>query len=196
MRKGIKIFLFMVLTIGLIWVALTFYVELHLVKKQGVWNEGTSEKALLVIYQPDPFYPFDEQIGRKFSQPFVLRGWKVEWTSSDYRPLINPSSYYLILIISNTYNWAPDWPTVDWIKEAPLKGKKVIAITLGAGSTEFSKKSLDTKIKESGATLLDSRTFWLLRPNDESQIHKPNVEVAKKLAEEWGEQVLDLHTSQ
>ena len=35
------------------------------------------------------------------------------------------------------------------------------------------------------AQLVDSRTFWLLRPNDESRMEESNVEVARDLVREW-----------
>ena len=56
--------------------------------------------------------------------------------------------------------------------------KAAIAITLGSGSTSRSKRMLEDYINGTGAELIASRTYWLLRPNDESRMDESNVAVA------------------
>ena len=54
----------------------------------------------------------------------------------------------------------------------------MVAITLGSGSTTRSKRLLEAALREKGTRLLASETYWLLRPNDESRMEEPNVQVA------------------
>jgi hypothetical protein len=72
-----------------------------------------------------------------------------------------------------------------FIKEVPIQGRPVVAITLGAGSTTASRKAFEKKITAAGGRLVGSRENWLWRPNDENMTGKPNVSVAVALAHDW-----------
>ena len=67
-------------------------------------------------------------------------------------------------------------------KNVVIKNKNVVAITLGAGSTERSKTVFEKLIKHAGANLIGSQTYWLWKPNDESQPAKPNVKIKIEMA--------------
>jgi hypothetical protein len=45
---------------------------------------------------------------------------------------------------------------------------------------------LDEALRRTGATVLQTRSFWLWRPNDDSRLDRPNREVALQLAREFG----------
>jgi len=63
-----------------------------------------------------------------------------------------------------------------------LEGKNVVAITLGSGSTSRAKRNLDNLITEQKANLISSEEYWLMRPNNESETNKSNVETATEKA--------------
>ena len=67
-----------------------------------------------------------------------------------------------------------------------LKGKSVVAITLGSGSTAAAQKALEKLILDRGGQLLDSRSLWLLKPNDELRPEESNVKVSVSMAYAWG----------
>ena len=56
----------------------------------------------------------------------------------------------------------------------------------GAGSTERSEKILDEALHRTNATVLATRSFWTMRPNDESRVKEPNRDVAQDLARRFG----------
>ncbi len=47
---------------------------------------------------------------------------------------------------------------------------------------------LEQKILKQQAKLINSVSYWLLRPNDESRLDESNVEVAKDMAHTLGKQ--------
>lgn len=76
----------------------------------------------------------------------------------------------------------------DFIKkEAQLDGKSVVAITVGSGGTGNAQKALKKLILDRKANLLDVRSLWLMKPNDESRLKESNVAVAVSMAYAWGE---------
>jgi hypothetical protein len=95
----------------------------------------------------------------------------------------------LYILCANTYNWSPDWSVGNFIKNELPNKKDVVAITLGAGTTGRSKRILESLIKDKGGKLIDSRTFWLWRPNDESAIQESNVSLVISLTKQWAEDV-------
>ena len=67
-----------------------------------------------------------------------------------------------------------------------MKEKKVIAISLGSGSTEASQRRFENLIKEKKANLIGSKSFWLMKPNDETRMDESNVNVATEMAYQLG----------
>ena len=100
----------------------------------------------------------------------------------------------LYVFCANTYNFRPDWAVSKFIrKQVDLAGKSVVAITLGSGTTGASQNVLETLIRDKKARLLDSRSLWLLRPNDESRMQESNVVVSVSMAYAWGEDIAKHH---
>lgn len=50
----------------LIWILLTFWVEVNGKKVKEELGEAISFKRALIVYDPDPFYNFDKQICKAF----------------------------------------------------------------------------------------------------------------------------------
>ena len=90
---------------------------------------------------------------------------------------------------ANTYNWRPDWAVTGLIQKAPIANKPVIAITLGSGSTRDSQKALEQLILRQKGKLSASKSFWLLRPNDESRMEESNVQVTLSMVKVWAGQL-------
>jgi hypothetical protein len=56
----------------------------------------------------------------------------------------------------------------------------------GAGSTGRSQRLLEAALRGTGARVLQVRSLWLWRPNDESRLKESNRRVALELARQLG----------
>ena len=172
-----------------VWTALTFWVEYSGIEKVVFEGKDDASKKALIVYNPDPIYKLDEQVCISFAKGLSAHDFRVkiatvEGAKKDTVP------YDLYVFCANTYNWAPDWLIKNYIQgHSDLSQQNVVAITLGSGSTSRPKRILEEAINSKGANLLDSRTYWLLRPNDEERMEEKNVEVAKDLAFKFGHEI-------
>ena len=186
MKRTFRILTWIFATILLSWLLLTLWVQQG---RQATSWRSSPEAAVgraLILYNPDPIYNLDAQLARVFSEGLKEAGWAS--TGTAYAAIRDsvPPPCDLYVIIANTYNWAPDWPTRHFIDNASwLEGKPVVALTLGSGSTARSGRLLEDMLKERRAVLIDSRAFWLLRPNDESRLEESNVQVAREIVRTW-----------
>lgn len=192
MKKLLKIAGSLALIIALIWTLLTVWVERIGPKRSWELGDPASPKKVLIVYDPDPFYNLDEQICRSFGQALADHGMTVRVATVAAARDINDQSINAFVFCANTYNWRPDWAVSDFIKKhIALKDKPVVAITVGSGSTNASQKALEKLILKQKGILLDSRSLWLARPNDESRLEESNVNVSVSMAYKWGEHVSD-----
>ncbi|MEO6285366.1 MAG: hypothetical protein ABIN80_09410 [Dyadobacter sp.] len=189
MKRLLKVTGIAVLAIGAIWTFLTFWAEGTGPERSWKMGSQTAKKRALIIYDPDPFYNLDEQVSRSFGKALADEGMQVTVATVAAARHLDNQPVDLYIFCANTYNWRPDWAVSNFIeKEVVLDGKSVVAITLGGGSTEASQQILEKLIVENKGKLLDSRSVWLLRPNDESKMNQSNIEVAVSMAYTWGEQ--------
>jgi hypothetical protein len=188
MKRIFRIVLNVVMVIAIIWAAMTVWVQWYNPEKQIKEAPEDAIKTALLMYKADPIYNLDEQVLEAFAKGLEKHGIGADIMTLPLAEKTN-KSYDLYLFCANTYNWAPDWKTSKFLKEASfLNGKDVAAITLGAGSTARSKRLLDEKIRATGANLMDSETYWLMRPNDDCQLERKNTYVARECATFYGEQ--------
>jgi hypothetical protein len=150
-------------------------------------GQSISNKKALILYDPDAFYNLDAQISKSFAQGLAKKGWVSKIVTISSAKNSEDEQFDLYVFCANTYNWSPGGALSNYIKKhGQLKGKNVIAITLGSGSTKRSKRILETLIKQKEAKLIDSKVFWLLRPNDELKMNESNVKVAVEMAQIFG----------
>lgn len=187
MRKFKKRMLLTLIIIAATWTAVTLFVEVAGPKRNATFGKTDAAVKALIVYDPDPFYNLDQQVSEAFAKGLEANGWFIQATSVAAARETATSGFDLYVFCANTYNWSPDWSVTSYIKhDAVIKGKKVVAITLGAGSTGRSQKVFENLIKEKGGNMLASRTYWLWRPNDKSRLKESNVTVAVELAENFG----------
>jgi hypothetical protein len=192
--KKKKLFRYFIATVILIiigWAALTIYVETTGPSKQWSLETINGKNRALVVFDPDPFYNLDEQICISFGKALEESGIDVHVATVAAAAQFNLNEFDVIIFCANTYNWRPDWSITSFIgdhKES-LADKNTVAITLGAGSTEASKKHLEKVITNTGGNLIASYALWLWPPNDETKMEQPNVEVAMNMAHSSGKQI-------
>jgi hypothetical protein len=142
-------------------------------------------KRALFVYNPSPIYNLDKQICMSFAKGLSLHDFSSQISTISIAEK-DTNSYNLYVFCANTYIFAPDWPTSNFIKNIDLTDRNAIAITIGAGTTSRAERIHKENIKETNATLIDSKSFWLMYPNNEKRLDDDNVEVAKSMATAWG----------
>lgn len=181
--------LIIIIGISFFWLILTLWVQYGGVQKVSfIGNKDASQKAL-IIYNPDPIYNLDEQVCNSFAEGLSKHGFLSKISTIQHAE-IDTYDYHLYVFCANTYNWAPDWPTTNYINNhTNLSKKNVVAITLGSGSTSRAKQLLEETIIAKNSNLLDSKTYWLMRPNDDNRLEEKNTEVASGMAKALGNSI-------
>jgi len=173
------------------WLILTVYVEREGAAKEWTFGTPGSTHKALIIFDPDPFYNLDEKVCASFARALSENGFQIDMQTVAIAERSLPQQYDLFVYCANTYNWRPDWAIQGFVRSRreTHKGKPIVAITLGAGSTKSSQDSFEQIIANSNGTLISSYSLWLWRPNDETKPKEPNVEMAVSMAYEWGKSI-------
>ena len=172
------------------WIILTFLAQRKGAEKLFKVDGQANPKIALIVYNPDLFYNLDERVCKAFAKGLSEHGWEVQVATVATAEQLKRGSYDLYVFCVNTYNWAPDMPTLAFIKTSDgLKRRPAVAITLGSGSTARAKRILEETIKERRGNLIGSKEYWLMRPNDESKTNKSNVVVATEKAFEFAHKI-------
>lgn len=190
----------LLLVIAVAWGLLTLWVEANGPAKSHILANATSEKKALIVYDPDPIYNLDEQVCEAFGKALADKALSVKIaTVASFTGMApnNPalSNYDLYVFCANTYNWQPDWAVRDFIESAPIKQRPVVAITLGSGTTTAAQRSLEKVIANKQGQLIGSRSFWLVRPNDENRLEGSNVAICLDQVTTWASAIGDSLTT-
>jgi len=188
MKKPFRLVYYTATIISLGWCILTVMVEINGPEKSWDFGDKDARESVLIVYDPDPFYNLDEQVCLAFATVLAKQGMRVKVASVSAAKDLEFSGFNVYVFCANTYNWAPDWALTRYIKEQKSLNKKpVIAVTLGSGSTRISQKKLEQLIIRTEGRIIDSRSFWLMRPNDEAQTKESNVQIALSRVRNWAE---------
>lgn len=189
MKKALSLLFYFGVGVLVVWSMLTVWVNYSGNHKITLIGDPLANHKELFVYNPDPIFNLDEQVCTSFAQSLSRHGF-VSTIATTQLAAIDTSEYQLYIFCANTYNWAPDWSIMNIIKEhTGLASKNTIAITLGAGSTDRAQRVFEQALLDKKCNLLDSLTYWLLRPNDDSRPGEDNVQVATQLAGSWGEEI-------
>lgn len=181
---------FTVLTILAVWVILTIWVNAKGKSRLLTFGNTAAGRQVLIVYDPDPLYNLDAKVCKTFAQGLASGNTGITIATVAAAEKLADTVYTLYVFCANTYNWQPDRAISNYIKKQQrLKNRPVVAITLGAGSTAASQKTLEQLIHEKEAILVDSRHFWLMRPNDETKLKEKNVAVALSKVQDWAKEI-------
>lgn len=155
---------------------------------------GAGRAKALILYHPSKDAHFSDDITMALAHGFEADGFAVErWTMSRHTPA-RPRGFAIIAVVSNTFFWAPDWPTQDYLDRADLGGQNTIAIMAGGGNTRRAQLVLMREIQDSGATLLTIRELWTSHPSIADTKPGSNreqaMQIARQIAQDAGRQVL------
>ncbi|MEO7982435.1 MAG: hypothetical protein ABI688_00005 [Bacteroidota bacterium] len=184
--------LIIIATIIAFWTLLAFWVQLEGPSRFKQFGSPASTQSALIVYDPDPIYNLDQKVCEAFAEGLSARGWKVTVASVRSAKKNSDTPFQLYLFCANTYYWRPDWAICRYIKSHPsISGKNVLALTLGAGSTGSSQKKLEHLLLVQQVNLVDSRTTWLWRPNENTGTHLSNTQSAVNKAWKWAIEIAD-----
>lgn len=147
---------------------------------------GEGKARALVLFHPSRDAHFSNDLSMALSDGLKAAGFAVDLATLTRDTPGDPKGYALIGVVSNTYYWTPDLPTLRYLKRAHLEGLSVVGLIGGAGSTARSQRILDEALRRTGAKVIGTRSFWLWRPNDETRMSEPNRDVALQLAKQFG----------
>ena len=147
---------------------------------------GSGKGRALVLYHPSRDARFSDDLSLAFAQGLMAAGFTVDRATLTSKTPPHPEGYAVIGVVSNTYYWTPDLPTLHYLRRARLDGTALVGLIGGAGSTGRAQRVLDQALRATGGTVLQTRSFWLWRPNDEARPDEANRQVALDLAKQLG----------
>ncbi len=147
---------------------------------------GAGPARALILYHPSRDAHFSDELSLALARGLVSAGLAVERATLTGATPDALSNYKLVAVVSNTYWWTPDRPTLRYLARTRLDGIAALGIIGGAGSTGRSQRLLDEALRKSGARVISTRSFWIFRPNEETDSGEPNRQVAMRLAEKLG----------
>jgi hypothetical protein len=156
---------------------------------------GAGEARALVLYHPSRDAHFSDELSLAVARGFLKAGLAVDRATTTSATPDRPTGYAVVAVIGNTYYWTPDLPTQRYLRRARFDGLPVLGIMGGAGATGRSERMLDEALRRAGGSIVATRSYWLLRPNDEARIDEPNraraLQNAEALALEVGQRVVE-----
>ena len=191
-NRGMIKILWILGSIAFFWLVLTLFAQRKGSEKIAAFgsDSNTNSHKALIVYNPDLFYNLDEQVCESLAKALAEEGWSARIATIASAEKLENETFNLYVFCTNTYNWAPDWPTSRFIKNQEfIKGSNAVAITLGSGSTERSRRLLEEMVEGTGANLLYSETVWLMKPNDESRDKESNVKIGLEKAKDLGKKI-------
>jgi hypothetical protein len=168
---------------GLVFVSVVVQLEAEYTLK-ALGGEGKAKA--LVLFHPSWDAHFSDDLSLALSDGLKEGGFAVDLATLTRDTPGDPTGYALIGVVSNTFYWTPDLPTLRYLKRAHLNGISVVGLIGGAGATARSQRVLDEALRRTGARVIATRSFWISRPNDETRMNEPNREVARDLAKQFG----------
>lgn len=172
------------------WTGLTLWVGKEGPPKLNRFTSTNDSLSVLIVYDPDPIYNLDEQLGKSIGMGLSSRDVAATVATVRACDTMKLQSFAAVILIANTYNWYPDAGIISFVEgNAELKLKPVVAITIGSGSTEASAKRFKELLTANGITIFNEHQWWLMRPNDEDRLKEKNVDVAKDQAFVFGQDI-------
>jgi hypothetical protein len=147
---------------------------------------GGGPARALVLYHPSRDAHFSDELSMALARGLINAGFAVERATLTGATPAALGNYQLVAVVSNTYWWTPDRPTLRYLARVRLDGTAALGIIGGAGSTGRSQRLLDEALRKTGARVIDTRSFWIFRPNEATESGEPNRQVAMRLAERLG----------
>jgi hypothetical protein len=180
--KRIILITFLVLTITA--ASLLIYASIGMntdIFTEIVVKNPQGNKTALIMYHPG-LSSFSRDVSYAFADGLSSSGWRVEIATPSIQAPTELSKYTLLVVSSNTYAFTPDKPTLRQLERiGDLNQIRTVLITLGAGSAQESKQSLENTILASNGTIIKSLLLYSMAPNEAG---KSATEIATQAAKQ------------
>lgn len=166
-RKALKIFSVLFIIGLLLFAFLLLFPQMEKVTGlQTLNSEGKSGK-ILVVYHPG-LSSFQKDVTMSFVRGLVERDYIVDITTPSSETTTKINEYDLILLGTPTYGFSPAKPMENYIKRfGDFKGKKIVVIITGSGSTDETKAKMKELIENANGAIIESLTLWSSAPNED-----------------------------
>ena len=170
----------MIVILAILLIYVGFVISNDVVTKLVIRNpEGA--KTALVLYHPG-LTSFSKDVAYAFADGLVENDWRVEIATPSLEAPTNVSKYSLLVVVSNTYAFTADAPTTRHIERiGDLNGIQSVLLTLGAGTAQESKQSLENMIQDKNGTIVESLLLYSMAPNEGD---KSATEIAEETAQQ------------
>lgn len=149
--------------------------------------EGRAGHAL-VLYHPG-LSDLQRALSDAFVAELLVHDWRVTRTTTSSSAPVDVDAYDLLALGVHTYWWAPDGPTRRYLARADdLEGTPVVVLLSALGAAGRAAARSADWVARHGGRVLEVRTFFVLRPNDEND-PRPNRTVALERAGELAAEV-------
>lgn len=176
-------------TIGLL-LALAFAAVTALVEIETDYRleslGGAAKARALVLFHPSRDSHFSDDLSSALADGLKAAGFSVDRATLTRDTPGALKDYAVVAVVSNTYWWTPDLPTLRYLARARLDGIPAIGLIGGAGSTGRAQTILEEALRKTGARVLRTHSLWLWRPNDQMRTNQPNRAVALEMAKQFG----------
>lgn len=173
-------FLVIVIVLAVLSIYVGFVMNNDVVTQVVVKNSEGSKTAL-IVYHPG-ITSFSKDVAYSFAEGLVENDWRVELTTPSVESPSDLSGYNLLVVASNTYAFTPDAPTMRYLERVgDLNLTQTVLLTLGAGSAQESKQSLENMVQERNGTIIDSLLLYSMAPNEDD---KSATEIAYQSAQQ------------
>ena len=139
-----------------------------------------------MLYHPSRDAHFSDDLSIALAEGLKAAGFSVDRATLTCATSGALMEFALIAVVSNTFWWTPDLPTLRYLERVRPDGIAAIGLISGAGSTARSQRLLDEALRRTGANVIRTRSLWSKRPNDEGRMNEDNRAVALDMAQQFG----------
>jgi hypothetical protein len=158
-------FLALIIIAGSLLIYANARMNTDVVTELAVKNPG-GIKTALILYHPG-LTSFSHDVAYAFADGLMINDWRVEIATPSTQAPSDLSRYDLLVVLTNTYAFTPDKPTMRQLERwGDLDGIETFLVTLGAGSVQESKKSLENMISASNGEIVQSLALFSMAPNE------------------------------
>lgn len=167
------------------FVVVTVFVEREAAYRLEFLAKGEKAKAL-VLYHPSRDTHFSDDVSLALADGLKSAGFSVDRATMTRATPPTQKEYALIAVVSNTFWFTPDLPTLRYLARAHFDGSSVIGLMLGGGTTGRAQRMLHEALQKTGGNVILLRSLWISRPNDETRKAEDNRAVALDMAKQFG----------